>query len=175
MCGIAGIIQRPSDAPVTPADTPIAMQQMVSLLQHRGPNETKVVGFRDREVDVWLGATRLAILDLSSGGRQPMIDRSTGCAIAFNGEIYNFRALRRDLESCGVRVQSTGDTEVLLRAYIHWGASFVRRLRGMFAFAVYDPRVPQLMLGRDHFGIKPLDYAIARSSRFGRLSELRFG
>src|SRR5207244_412442 len=90
------------------------------------------------------------------GGKQPMCDDETGLVLTFNGEIYNFRELRDELRACGYRFALDSDTEVLLRAYQHWGDQCVERLRGMFAFAIWDARRERLFLARDRFGEKPL-------------------
>ena len=105
---------------------------------------------------VGLTHRRLAIIELSGAGAQPMIDDDTGCAIAFNGEIYNFQELRRALEGRGHRFRGNSDTEVILRSYVESGPEFLPRLRGMFSFAIWDPRRRRAMLARDPFGIKPL-------------------
>ena len=95
--------------------------------------------------------TRLAILDLSDAAKQPMVDAVSGCVLVYNGEIYNFRELRAELlRDPALQFISSGDTEVVLRGYLRWGMSVVRMLRGMFAFAIYDPRVRQLVLAREH-------------------------
>src|SRR5205807_1643555 len=102
-----------------------------------------------------LGHRRLSILDLSPLGRQPMA-RAEAAWITFNGEIYNFPALRKDLEAAGDRFRGTGDTEVLLATLARWGPAALSRLEGMFAFAYYDPARARLLLARDPAGIKPL-------------------
>ncbi|GAB4197906.1 MAG: asparagine synthase (glutamine-hydrolyzing) [Sandaracinaceae bacterium] len=128
----------------------------VGSLRHRGPDaqRTWISEVGDRRVV--LGHTRLAILDLSEGGAQPMVDRSGRIAVVFNGEIYNFRELRAELERAGVVFRSSSDTEVLLEGYLRWGREVLPRLRGMFAFAVWDERDASLWLVRDRLGIKPL-------------------
>ena len=103
-----------------------------------------------------LGATRLAIRDLSSLGRQPMASPYTGCVAAYNGELYNAGELRADLQGAGRRFASDGDTEVVLAAFERWGEGCITRLRGMFAVALWDPRTHTLVLARDALGIKPL-------------------
>jgi asparagine synthetase B (glutamine-hydrolysing) len=108
---------------------------------------------------VHLAHRRLSILDLSPAGNQPFIDTETGCALVSNGEIYNFRELRIQLENAGYRFHSEGDTEVLIKGYLHWGESVLERLRGMFAFGLWDERKQALWLVRDPYGIKPLYYA----------------
>jgi asparagine synthase (glutamine-hydrolysing) len=119
-----------------------------------------------------LGARRLAIQDLSAAGHQPMTDPETGAWLVFNGEIYNFSDLRRELEARGCRFRSKGDTEVLLHGYREWGEGLIPRLRGMFAFALWDPALQTLLIVRDRLGIKPLYYA-ATPGRFVFASELR--
>jgi asparagine synthetase B (glutamine-hydrolysing) len=108
---------------------------------------------------VHLAHRRLSILDLSPAGNQPFIDTETGCALVSNGEIYNFRELRIQLENAGYLFRSEGDTEVLIKGYLHWGESVLERLRGMFAFGLWDERKQALWLVRDPYGIKPLYYA----------------
>jgi asparagine synthase (glutamine-hydrolysing) len=103
-----------------------------------------------------MGQRRLSIIDLSDASHQPMVDPESGVVLVFNGEIYNFRKIRGELETFGHRFHSRGDTEVLLRAWLHWGAAALDRLRGMFAFAIWDPRSLELHLVRDHAGMKPL-------------------
>jgi asparagine synthase (glutamine-hydrolysing) len=128
---------------------------MVEILGHRGPDSSGL--WYDNGVA--LGHTRLAIIDLSDGGRQPMTTDDGRYTVAFNGEIYNFRELRRELEASGARFRSTSDTEVLLLGYRQWGRELLTRLRGMFAFAVWDSHLRHLFLARDRIGIKPLFYA----------------
>ena len=105
---------------------------------------------------VALGHRRLKIIDLSEAGAQPMVDSDLGLAIAWNGCIYNYKDLRRELTGHGYRFFSTSDTEVLLKAYHHWGDRFVDRLYGMFAFAIVERDSGRVLLGRDRLGIKPL-------------------
>jgi asparagine synthase (glutamine-hydrolysing) len=146
MCGIGGYVG-PGSARV--------LETMTRLLQHRGPDAS----------GTWIGEgaglanTRLAILDLSLSGRQPMADEGAGVHVTFNGEIYNFRELRVELESAGYRFRGRSDTEVLLYGYRHWGEAVLERLRGMFGFAIWDERQRRLFLARDRAGIKPLFYA----------------
>ena len=128
---------------------------MTRTLAHRGPDDEGVA------VDgpAGLGHTRLSILDLSAAGSQPMASADGAVTLVYNGEIYNFRALRRELEDEGVSHTGGSDTEVLLRAYLAWGEAAFDRLRGMFAVAIWDARTSSLHLLRDRFGIKPLYYA----------------
>src|SRR5713226_7009990 len=126
----------------------------LGLLRHRGPDDSGT--WHGRGVPVWLGNTRLAVLDLSAAGHQPMIDPRTGNAIVLNGEIYNYQALRRDLQRKGYEFTSNADTEVALTLFAAEGPSFVGKLRGMFALAVWEAAAARLWLFRDRFGIKPL-------------------
>ncbi len=144
MCGIAGYLGR---------TTPEALAAMLPLLKHRGPDGEGM----HVEPDVGLGMTRLAIIDVV-GGRQPMANEDESVWLVFNGEIYNFRELRSLLEARGHRFRTRSDSEVLLRAYEAFGEACVDRLRGMFAFAVWDRRRRRLVLARDRLGKKPLYY-----------------
>jgi asparagine synthase (glutamine-hydrolysing) len=151
MCGIAGAVAPPS-ANVTRE----TIARMLDALAHRGPDGHGIVEYPTAQGSrVLLGHRRLAIID-PEGGKQPMCDAEAGLAITFNGEIYNFRELRDELAACGYRFALHSDTEVLLRAYQHWGERVVERLRGMFAFAIWDARSERLFLARDRFGEKPL-------------------
>ena len=130
---------------------------MTVALAHRGPDG------EDCLIDgpVGLGHRRLAIIDLTPAGRQPMRDRSGRYVITYNGEIYNYRELRAELEQLGHRFRSQSDTEVLINAWAQWGTATLARLNGMFALAVWDSRERTLTLARDRYGIKPLYYASA--------------
>jgi asparagine synthase (glutamine-hydrolysing) len=130
------------------------LQAMTAVQAHRGPDGEAIVC----RGAAGLGHRRLAIIDLATGD-QPMASDDGSMRIVFNGEIYNFRELRRDLEARGARFRTTSDTEVILRAYEAEGPDCVRRLRGMFAFAILDERARRLVLARDRAGIKPLVYA----------------
>ena len=144
MCGFAGKIGARSSA------SEISAAQRT--LDHRGPDGDGV--WQDGEA--CLVHTRLKIIDLSESGAQPMVDAATGVVIAYNGEIYNYQGLRREFPPD--LLQSNSDTEVILRLYLREGINCVRHLRGMFAFAIWDPRDRSLHLARDRFGIKPLFY-----------------
>src|SRR4051812_17079801 len=137
---------------------------MNGAMVHRGPDDSGTwISVPDsRGWGVLLAHRRLAILDLSPAGAQPMVDPVTGHVIVFNGEIYNFQELRGRLAASGETFQSSGDTAVLLRALGTQGAEAAAALRGMFAFASWDPRRRQLLLARDPLGIKPL--YVARSN-----------
>src|SRR5262249_41190337 len=161
MCGIAGIIGR------LDATNRAALQRMNQAMTHRGPDASGTwVSTADcRGWGVLLGHRRLSILDLSDAAAQPMVDPVTGHVIAYNGEIYNFGELRQRLLADGQQFQSTGDTAVMLRALGLHGPVAVSWLRGMFAFACWDPRRRRLLLARDPLGIKPL--YLARSPNPG--------
>jgi asparagine synthase (glutamine-hydrolysing) len=159
MCGIAGIVNLDG----APASADLA-QRMADALAHRGPDGKGVY------VDgpVGLGHRRLSIIDLTSLGHQPMLTEDGDFAISFNGEIYNFRELRAELETLGHRFKSRTDTEVILRAWTQWGPDALERFNGMFAFALWDRRARRLTLARDRFGVKPLYYAeTSRALLFG--------
>jgi len=155
MCGIAGAVGAVDDLVLD------ALGRMHDRQRHRGPdaeglwNEHSSGGARG----VAFAHRRLAIIDLSPLGRQPMHDAATGNVICFNGEIYNFVELRAELESRGHVFRSASDTEVILHAYTAWGHECVSRLRGMFAFALWDARRREVLLARDRLGKKPLYFA----------------
>jgi asparagine synthase (glutamine-hydrolysing) len=154
MCGIAGRYNYQSGAPVSDA----MLRHMCDLLAHRGPDADGVwtsgpVGF---------GHRRLAIIDLSPAGRQPMASVDGSLTITFNGEIYNFRELRQDLEARGHAFRTRTDTEAILAAYREWGTGCVAKLRGMFAFAIWDAPARTLFVARDRVGKKPLHYWLDR-------------
>jgi asparagine synthase (glutamine-hydrolysing) len=149
MCGIVGVVSRRD--PVAP-EVVLAMRD---ALTHRGPDSAGA--WTEAAGRVGLGHRRLAIVDLTATGHQPMIDPATGCVIAFNGEIYNHRELRAELADAHA-FRGGSDTEALLAAYVRWGAGCVARLRGMFAFAIWDPRARVLFAARDRAGEKPFYY-----------------
>lgn len=156
MCGLCGFI----DTRGRPTDRGVVLD-MCEAIRHRGPDGRGEAQVGDDSITGWLGHTRLKIVDLSEAAHQPMVSDDGSVSLVYNGEIYNFRALRRELEATGRRFSSSGDTEVVLRAYEQWGASFVERLDGMFAIAVWDQRTRRLLLVRDRAGKKPLFYAQA--------------
>ncbi|SRR5579884_131780 len=167
MCGICGVYQeRASD----PALLAAATTRMAAALAHRGPDDEGV--WVDPAGRIALGNRRLAIIDLSPAGHQPMTDPSGQVVLTYNGEIYNFRELRRELEASGYRFRSHTDTEVILALYLRDGLEMCRRLRGMFALALWDGRSERLVLARDRLGIKPLYYA-HRDGRWLFASEIR--
>jgi asparagine synthase (glutamine-hydrolysing) len=149
MCGIAGILNLNGE----PA-SPVLIKKMTDAIAHRGPDgEGHFV-----ENCLALGHRRLAIIDLSGAGHQPMSTLDGRFIISYNGEIYNFNELRIELESFGYQFRSRTDTEVLLYAYAKWGDKCLERFNGMFAFAVWDRQQRELFLARDRYGIKPLYY-----------------
>lgn len=149
MCGIVGIVEI--------SDKNDVINEMIDTLAHRGPDDQGAWLSTSRRVV--LGHTRLSIIDLSPSGHQPMSYACGRYWITFNGEVYNYRELRQQLEQCGHSFLSATDTEVILAAYAQWGPDCVLRLRGMFAFAIWDELEQTLFLARDRFGIKPLLYA----------------
>ena len=161
MCGICGVI---SDETI-PAQAPV--RRMMRAMVHRGPDDEgyeqwRLAPHNDKGPTLGLGFRRLSILDLSSAGHQPMINPATGDSLIFNGEIYNFAELRSRLRAAGVDVNSSGDTEVLLKSLSQWGERALEELDGMFAIAFYEARNRRVLLARDHLGIKPLYVAQPR-------------
>lgn len=162
MCGIAGAFQQ--------ADGKVVATTMGEHLVHRGPDASGVLEIVDPTAAVFLAHRRLSILDLSSAADQPL--SRGGLSLSYNGELYNYRELRRDLEGRGVRFTTSSDTEVVLEAWRAWGVGSLERFRGMFAFAVYDAAKRSLTLARDPFGIKPL-YTMRRGEGVVFASELK--
>lgn len=154
MCGLAGIFSYRDDA--APADQ-AELVRMLAFMAARGPDGEGI--WRSGDGRLGLGHRRLAIIDLSAAGAQPMIDPATGNVVVYNGEIYNYRELKHDLLRAGCVFRSDTDTEVLLHLYARHAEAMVEHLRGMFAFAIWDARNESLFLARDAFGIKPLYYA----------------
>ena len=168
MCGFAGIVARD---PIDPAH----LMAMSRAIHHRGPDgvgylladhaEQCISHSLERcsdevpRANLAVAHRRLSIIDTSHASDQPLVDAPTGVALAFNGEIYNYREIRSELAAAGHHFATDGDTEVLLRAYLEWGERCVERFVGMWAFVIFDPRTRQLILSRDRFGIKPLFYA----------------
>src|ERR1043165_9541112 len=148
MCGIAGCYQRRDGAALTRA--------MTALLAHRGPDGEGVYDYEEPRLAVSLGHRRLSIIDLTDAAAQPF--EKGGLTLVYNGELYNYRELRRELTACGVTFRSTGDTEVVLEAWRRGGPEASARFRGMFAFGIFDERGGALCLVRDQLGIKPLYY-----------------
>jgi len=166
MCGISGVVNCGSRQ---------TLARMTQVQTHRGPDDAGLWEHRSPDGSyVGLGSRRLAILDLSPGGHMPMANESGSIWITYNGEVYNFRDLRRELEGKGHRFFSGTDTEVVLRLYEEEGPECVRRLKGMFALAICDLRQgsPVLFVARDHFGVKPLYYWY-RGRQFAFASEIK--
>ncbi len=149
MCGICGELRFDASPPDLGA-----VQRMMSRLRRRGPDR----GGSYSDGPLAFGHRRLAVIDLSTHANQPMLDQALGLALVFNGTIYNYRELRRELQGLGYRFFSTGDTEIILKAWAAWGEACAERFQGMFAFALWDTNRQQLFLARDPLGIKPLYY-----------------
>ncbi len=164
MCGIAGIYHLETAKPVDPA----RLRAMLHPMSHRGPDgsgEWTAPG-------VGLGHLRLSIIDIE-GSPQPMASDDEAVTISFNGEIYNFRQLRAELEDRGHRFRTSGDTEVILAAWRQWGPDCLSRLNGMFAFAIHDHQRGCLFLARDRLGVKPLHFARLSDGSIAFASELK--
>jgi asparagine synthase (glutamine-hydrolysing) len=162
MCGIVGAWRVDSEE--------INLTDSLNAISHRGPDDRGE--YVNRHRGVYLGHTRLAIVDLSPTGHQPMLSSDGRVALTFNGEIYNFRELRMELELSGVTFKSQSDTEVLLELYLLHGKEMLGRLNGIFAFAIYDQRLNELLLARDALGVKPLYIALDQSG-FAFSSEIK--
>ncbi|MFN3599566.1 MAG: asparagine synthase (glutamine-hydrolyzing) [Aquificaceae bacterium] len=164
MCGIVGFIdfsKRTGEG---------ILRRMTDALSHRGPDQSGYSFYETEHASIGLGHRRLSILDLSSLARQPMAFEDL--EIVYNGEVYNFRDIRKDLEKEGYKFTSNSDTEVVLKAFHRWGISAVQRFRGMFAFAIYDKKDQKLILCRDRLGVKPL-YWYYKDGLFMFASELK--
>lgn len=162
MCGIAGTYRWPDGKAVT--------DRLTHTLAHRGPDGTGRYSHPAGDGEVHLGHRRLAIIDLSGTGAQPMV--SGGLVLTYNGELYNAPELRAELAAAGARFRGTSDTEVLLEAWRRWGTDCLPRLRGMFAFGIFDERTGDLVLARDQLGIKPL-FLLRRGGGLVFASELK--
>ncbi len=149
MCGICGYVSEKS----------INIEEMNLSISHRGPDNQG--SFQDSSLA--LGHTRLSILDLSDESNQPMVSRSGRYVIVYNGEIYNFRELKRELQAKGVVFEKESDTEVVLEGFEFWGVELFEKLNGMFSFAIYDRELNRIYIARDRFGVKPLYYYSANS------------
>lgn len=160
MCGISGIASKHLAAP----DLRSTIERMARSLRHRGPDGTFVECFGPPQIShgVALGHNRLAIIDVSDAGREPMTNEDGTVWLVFNGEIYNFEDLRPRLETAGHRFHSRTDAEVIIHLYEEHGPSCVEKLNGIFAFAILDLRRNSLFLARDHIGVKPLFYSASR-------------
>src|SRR6266850_4626033 len=149
MCGIVGALSLKG----TRIDEEVIASMRQQIL-HRGPDDQGIY----LDSNLGLGHTRLSIIDLSPLGHQPMSSESGDTWVVYNGEIYNFEQVRKDLEELGHQFRSKTDTEVIIHAYEQWGENLVERLNGMFAFALWDDRRKKLLLFRDRLGVKPLFY-----------------
>lgn len=150
MCGVAGLINLDGDVV-----SPFILKNMTDAIAHRGPDgEGHWI-----EENVGLGHRRLSIIDLSSAGHQPMISADYRYVLSYNGEIYNFREIKKELEAEGVRFRSRTDSEVVLSALAHWKTDALLKFNGMFALALWDRKEKSLLLARDRYGIKPLYYS----------------
>jgi asparagine synthase (glutamine-hydrolysing) len=148
VCGIAGCYQQ--------VDGDTLIEKMSDRMTHRGPDDDGIFDYQRGQLSVQLAHRRLSIIDLSEGGHQPFSRH--GLTLSYNGELYNYRALRSELASHGVRFNTFSDTEVVLEAWRRWGPGALVRFRGMFAFAIFDEHSGRLVLARDQLGIKPLHY-----------------
>ena len=155
MCGIYGYTSLKGRI------EPEILRRMGSALTHRGPDDEGETIQNSPELSVGLGHKRLSIIDLSPAGRQPMTNEDETIWITLNGEIYNFKELRKELKQKGHRFRSRSDSEVVIHLYEENGAGCLERLEGMFAFALWDSAKRTLFLARDRFGKKPLHYAVS--------------
>lgn len=160
MCGFTGIISKKEY-------NDDSIRSMLESIRHRGPDN---LSFYENE-NLHLGFARLQIIDLDPRSNQPMIDEETGAVIVFNGEVYNYKELRQDLQGNGIEFKTTSDTEVILKGYLKYGKSILSKLRGMFAFAIFHKN--KVFMARDHFGIKPLYYGFNDKGEFIFGSELK--
>ena len=173
MCGISGFCS------AAPRDRAV-LEAMNATLRHRGPDDTGVWLSGGRSSNGWtagsgtvgLAQRRLAILDLSPAGRNPMANDDGTLWISYNGEVFNFREVRNELEGAGFQFRTQTDSEVILKAYERWGRECVHRFLGMFAFAIWDSRRSSLFVARDRLGIKPL-YYLERAGEIAFASELK--
>jgi asparagine synthase (glutamine-hydrolysing) len=152
VCGIAGCYQQ--------VDGETLIGPMSRMLAHRGPDDHGMFHFQQGQVSCQLAHRRLSIIDLSAGGHQPFTRQ--GLTLCYNGELYNYVSLRRELVASGSVFQTASDTEVVLEAWLRWGPDALRRFRGMFALAIFDERSGSLALARDPLGIKPLHYLVRK-------------
>lgn len=164
MCGIVGIWSFDKRVDLS------LLKKMKTVLQHRGSDDNGV--YLDEEDNIGFAHTRLSIIDLSEKARQPMIDKELNIVIVYNGEIYNYKEIRNELQKLGYRFFSNSDTEVILKSYSEWGEKCLNKLRGMFAFCIFDRRRKELFLARDRFGIKPL-YYYYNNNKFVFASEIK--
>ncbi len=153
MCGISGIYNYLEKS----IDAKSILEKIVKLQHTRGPDDQGIWISKCKKIS--FGHNRLAIIDLTKNGRQPFISKDGDLVITFNGEIYNFKEIKKELSAKNIFFKSNTDTEVILESYKYWGIDFLKRLRGMFAFAMWDLKKRKLILARDPFGIKPLYFS----------------
>lgn len=151
MCGIVGFLSKEN------IETSI-LNEMVNTISHRGPNDNGFVCNTVDEKNLFLGHTRLSILDVSEHGHQPMVSEDGNYTLIYNGEVYNYKELKNELKLKGYTFDSTGDTEVVLKSYIEWGTECFSKFNGMWALAIYDKREKKLIFSRDRVGKKPFYY-----------------
>ncbi len=156
MCRIAAIL--------SPSTTNQDILRFRDSMSHGGPDDAGI--YHDPSIGLWLGHRRLALIDLSSAGHQPMTEPSGRLQIIYNGEIYNFKDIKAELISLGRSFHSHSDTEVILQSYLQWSTDCFARFNGMFALVIYDKQEHQLILARDHAGIKPLYYSIDKDNLY---------
>lgn len=162
MCGIAGKLHWGIDY------VPGVVERMAERIAHRGPDDAGVIHLEE----ISLGHRRLSIIDLSSNARQPMLNTAESHWIVYNGEVYNFQSIRKELESFGYKFSSQSDTEVIVNAYDKWGAQCLNKFNGMFSFAIWDVKKKELFLARDRFGKKPLHYSFTKNKGIVFASEI---
>ena len=150
MCGIAGIVSEQQNRQGSEA----RIEEMLGSISHRGPDARGT--YFDQNIT--LGHNRLRILDLNPRADQPMVSTCGQVVVVFNGEIYNYRELRNETKQKGHIYKSRSDTEVIVHLYEEYGEDFVKKLNGMFSFAIWDEKQEKLILGRDRIGVKPLFY-----------------
>lgn len=167
MCGICGIVRL--DSQQLDLST---LESMTERLRHRGPDDGGVWVSSHDDVQVGMGSRRLSILDLSPRGHMPMSNHDRSLWIVYNGEVYNFQTIRRELERDGFAFHSNTDTEVILHAYEKWGTDCLHKLNGMFAFAIWNERDHSLFVARDRLGVKPLYYSLW-GKQFAFASEIK--
>lgn len=166
MCGIAGFIEQDKSASIEERE--VLLDKMCKIITHRGPDEQGTI-VEDRAA---LGMRRLSIIDLG-GGQQPIFSNDGSKFIVFNGEIYNYRELKKELVSLGYKFKTNSDTETIIHAYDEFGSDCVNKLRGMFAFAIWDKSDESLFIARDRVGKKPLFYSLLPNGNFVFGSELK--
>ena len=150
MCGIVGLVNSKKQV-----DEQL-LYKMCNVIKHRGTDDSGIFISPDRKVG--FGHQRLSIIDLTQAGHQPMEDKEGRLWITYNGEVYNFKEIKKELETRGYKFKSSSDTEVIINAYKEWGSKCVQKFNGMFAFGIYDSMRRCLFLARDRVGKKPLYY-----------------